>query len=235
MKKITISEKIFNMMIKNESFEETLLNEIKSKEFVDLGMPHVWAGLLRFSNDKIFNLLLSEGVYPNENSQIIEQIFFHYNCLEKRRDELAEKMKICLNILEKTDAGKTSIVFDIEKYFSYYGRVIVNQDVYEFIEPIYQKYSKNPIKIYYLEAVNLLKFYNTLEKSMFELSSFKENGPAMLNKLVNTNYWSRIKQIKFYKEGEQKQWKEFCDKYKEVIKIENLLPEKNIINKTNKI
>lgn len=219
-KQKSLSEIIFQKMLKNEPFKQILLDGIKIPSFVDSGMPQVWAGLIQYSDDTNFNLLLENKAYPNEKSKLVLQIFFHYNCLEKRREELSQKMDTVISFLEKTLEGRAAIVKDIEEYFKYYGKSIIEPDVYPFIEPIYQKYAEDKNKIYYLEIVNLLKFCNTLPKPLLELKSFNNMILPLLPKIVDTHYWNKVKKIKFYNSDNQESWINFCKEYQKNFKSE---------------
>lgn len=225
MKKQTLSEIIYAKIMKSEPFKQDLMEAIKNKEFVDSGMKEIWSGLLHFDDKTTFNDLILNNVYPNEKSEIVHQIFFYYNCFKKRREDLQQKMHFVIDILEKTPEGQQSIINDIEKYFQYYGRVIVGNSVYPFIEPIYQKYATDKNKIYYLEAVNQLKFYNTFNTPLSELSVIQDKTLPVLEKLVHTNYWNRIKNIKFSLPENQEWWSDFCSKFKAKEKMEKKYPE----------
>lgn len=235
MKKKSLSEIIFEKMTRNQPFQEDLIQAIKNPEVVNSGMSEVWAGLLKFSDEKNLKLLSDNNIYPNEKSEIIHQIFFNYNVFSKRRENLAEKMNCFVDILEKTEEGKMSIVKDIEKYFEYYGTVFVEPQIYNFIETIYKKYAKDENKIYYLEVVNQLKFFNTLQKSMFELKLLDKYTIPVMEKLVNTSYFNRVKKIKFSNQDNQQGWGVFCEKFKQKTQLEIKLPEKGNVVKKNKI
>lgn len=212
--KQSLSEEIYQQMLRGEPFQDTLLESIKNPEFVSAGMHEIWAGSLRYANDPIFDLL-KDNVLPNEKSKLVEQIFFYYNCFDNRREELSSKMNFVIQTLEKTEEGRKSIVDDIEKYFQYYGKVLVGEDVYPFIEPIYQQYAENKDKIYYLETINVLKFLNTLSKPLNELPRFERTILPLLAKIVDTPYWNQAKKIKFMNPDNQVFWEDFCKEYKE--------------------
>lgn len=222
--KNTLSEIIFQKMIKGEPFKPTLMEAVKDKEFVNSGMSEVWAGLLRFDDKQTFNELIANQVYPNEKSEIVHQIFFHYDCFKKRREDLSKQMDLVIDLLEKTPEGQQSIVKDIEKYFQYYGKVKVSGSSYTFIEPIYQKYAIDKNKIYYLQIVNQLKFFNTFSVLLSELSVIQDKTLPILEKVVHTSYWNRIKKIKFTSPENQEWWINFCDKYKAKEQMEEKYP-----------
>lgn len=224
MKKQTLSEIIFQKMIKSEPFKETLREAIQNKQFVDSGMKEVWAGILRFDDTETFNELIDNHIYPNEKSEIVHQIFFHYDCFKKRRETLKEQMDFVVSILEKTPQGQQSIVKDIEKYFQYYGKVKVSSSSYDFIEPIYQKYAKENDKIYYLEIVNQLKFFNTFSVPLSDLSVIEDKTLPILDKIVHTNYFNKVKNIKFTMSENQEYWVNFCKKYQSQAIMEKKYP-----------
>ncbi len=111
--------------------------------------------------------------------------------------------------------------------FGYYGSVIVNQKSYSLIEDIYKKH-EDINKLYYLEAVNQLKFYNTFDKPVFELKVIQNNTLPILEKIVNTKYWNRVKKITFTNPVNQDNWLDFCKKFKSMHQLNHKLEEKNI-------
>lgn len=233
-KKIQLAEYFFRKLNKGENIEFELKEAINDSIFVNSGMLELWCGLIRHEKYDLFNWLIENNVYPNEKSEIMEQLIAAYDTSSlykhfspNRKKHVEEMINLVLPILENTEEGKKSIIRDIEKYFRYYGSVIVNQKSYSLIENIYKKH-EDINRLYYLEAVNQLKFYNTFDKPVFELKVVQNNTVPILEKLVHTKYWNQVKKITFTNLINQDNWLDFCKKFKSMHQLNNKLEEKNI-------
>jgi hypothetical protein len=193
----------------------------------DRAMTDIWAGFIIIRKDE---MLLEKGLLPQPQYGTIEHIFSHYNCQSKESNYWKQKMLQFTSLLDGTEEGKKSIVKDIERYFSYYGKVIVGYETWPLIETIYQRYAPDTDKIHYLKLANQLKFFNTLPIALMDVATFQKITIPSLEKVVHTSYWNRLAKLKFSREDSQEQWKDFCKKFKLYKKIDNAVPEKESDN-----
>lgn len=232
VKKVQLSEYFFRKLNKGENIELELKEAINDSNFVNSGMLEIWCGLIRHEKYELFDWLIKNNIHPNEKSEIMEQLIAAYDTSSlykhfspDRKNHVEKMINLVLPILENTEEGKKSIVRDIEKYFGYYGSVIVNINSYDLIEKIYSKH-EDINRLYYLESVNQLKFYNTFDKPLFELKVVQNNTLPILEKIVNTKYWNQLKKIKFTNPINQENWLDFCKKFKSMHKLNDKLEEK---------
>lgn len=241
MKEKNIAQVFFERLNRSEDIEFDVKQKVKDSDFVHSGIHELWAGLIKHQKYELFNWLIENKIYPNEKSKIIEQLIFYYDIADfyKRvnpntANDVKKLTELVLPVLEQTELGRESIIKDIERYFKYYGQVIVNESSYEFIEGIYEKYG-DINKLYYLECVNQLKFYNTFSKPIFELNVIEENTQPILEKIIDTKYWKQIKKITFTSPINQSAWENYCEKFQEIKKLANKFPETNKKSKPLKI
>lgn len=232
VKKVQLSEYFFRQLNRGEDIEIELKQAINDSSFVNSGMLELWCGLIRHEKYDLFNWLIENNVYPNEKSEIMEQLIAAYDTSSlykhfspNRKKHVETMIEKVIPLLEKTEEGKKSIIRDIERYFTYYGSVIVNIESYDLIEKIYSKH-EDINRLYYLESVNQLKFYNTFEKPVFELKVIQNKTMPIMQKIVNTKYWNQLKKIKFNNPDNQENWVDFCKKFKSMHKLNDKLEEK---------
>lgn len=201
---------LFRALVESKPFKARLDKYLASADGASSALASIWAGLIATDQE---DYLLQKGLVPAPDSKTIMQILFKYCTDEDRAAHWEQKMKKFEALVSVQPQGPAAIVKDIEAYAGAYSKVFVDFEAYPFVTALYSRYSADAAKIYYILAINQLKFYESFQKSAFDLKLLPTKIEPLLLKIRHTKYWARLKKIKFAHSLDASKWQQYLLDY----------------------